>query len=62
MLKISNVLPSRKLLFHSKETKAHKGKCYCVIVVFFAYFGIYALTLLKYLTKLYALHNHCCRS
>ena len=54
LLKMTDVLFSRKLLFLSKETNAHKGKCFCVVAVLFAYFGIYALAFLKYLTKLYA--------
>ena len=62
MAKITDVLSSRKLLLHIKEANAHKGKCFCVVAVLFAYFGIYALAFLKYLTKLNALHNHCCRS
>ena len=45
LLKITYVLSSKKLLFLSKETNAQKGKCFCVVVVLFAYFGIYALEL-----------------
>ena len=53
LLKITDVLSSRELLFYSKETTVHKGKCFCVVVVLFVYFGIYAVEFLKYLTKLY---------
>ena len=59
---VTDVLSSRNLLYHSKEANAHEGKCFCVVAVLFAYFGIFALTFLKYLTRLYASQNHCCRS
>ena len=59
---VTGVLSSRNLIYHSKEENAHEGKCFCVVAVIFSYFGIFALTFLKYLTRPYASQNHCCRS
>ena len=39
-LKVTDVLSSRKLLFHSNETNADNGKYFYVVAVLFTYFGI----------------------